>query len=199
MAMPPPTGGTWDCHVHCFEPDRFPFKTRRAYTPRRAPLDVLLQQLLTTNVMIVQASIEASWHGLLASLEDCGKRPKLLSGLVRGTILADASTPLSGLTHGQMERMHLLGVRCIRLHGVYGGSGHDPAWAQGQITALAEHLRPVQAARNARRDQEIHVYADNQAATYRLSSLSDSPGQQWLIRCLKAAKTIQSKKASIHL
>ena len=45
----------------------------------------------------------------------------------------------------------------------------------------------------------IHVYADNQAAIYRLSSLSDKPGQQWVIRCQKAAKAIQNKKAKISL
>ncbi|USP72753.1 uncharacterized protein yc1106_00027 [Curvularia clavata] len=142
MAMRLPTG-SWDCHVHCFEPEKFPFKAPRAYTPRPAPFDLLLQNLLTSNVMIVQASIEASFNGLLANLEDIGKRPNYFSGLVRGTVLADASTPLSFLTDGQLERMHTLGVRCIRLHGVYGGSGHDPAWAQQQMTALAQ-LRPVQ-------------------------------------------------------
>jgi ribonuclease HI len=67
----------------------------------------------------------------------------------------------------------------------------------GELEGIAKAFE--YAARNARRDQEIHVYADNQAAIYRLSSLADSPGQQWLLRCLKAAKTIQSKKAGIHL
>ncbi|EMD62242.1 hypothetical protein COCSADRAFT_147805 [Bipolaris sorokiniana ND90Pr] len=130
--------GTWDCHVHCFEPDKFPFKTPRAYTPRPAPVDLMLQNLLTNNVMIVQASIEASMDDLLANLEYCGKRPNHFSGLVRGTVLADASMPLSSLTDSELERMHLLGVRCIRLHGVYRGLGHDPAWAQRQMTALAQ-------------------------------------------------------------
>lgn len=92
--------------------------------------------------MIVQASIEPSFNGLLANLEDIGKRPNYFSGLVRGTVLADASTPLSSLDDQQVERMHILGVRCIRLHGVYGGSGHDPLWARRQMTALAQ-LRPV--------------------------------------------------------
>lgn len=70
----------------------------------------MLQNLLTNNVMIVQASIEASMDDLLANLEYCGKRPNHFSGLVRGTVLADASMPLSSLTDSELERMHLLGV-----------------------------------------------------------------------------------------
>ncbi|KAF7572893.1 hypothetical protein PtrM4_077980 [Pyrenophora tritici-repentis] len=55
------------------------------------------------------------------------------------------------------------------------------------------------AAKTATRDQEFEIYADNQAAIYRLKNLSDNPGQQWQLRCLKAAKTIRQKQATIHL
>ena len=33
------------------------------------------------------------------------------------------------------------------------------------------------AAKTAQKDQNIHIYADNQAAIYRLQSLLDKPGQ----------------------
>jgi predicted TIM-barrel fold metal-dependent hydrolase len=134
--------GTWDCHVHCFDPDRYPYKTTRAYTPRPAPLDALIQNLLTDNVMIVQATIEQDFDGLLAKLEDCRKAPFNFTGLVRGTILADNGICLSTLSDKEFERMHLLGIRCIRLHGSYGGSGHDLEWVQSQLKALAR-LKPV--------------------------------------------------------
>ncbi|KAH7556799.1 hypothetical protein BM1_06233 [Bipolaris maydis] len=62
------------------------------------------------------------------------------------------------------------------------------------ITAAFEY-----AAKTAQKDQNIHVYADNQAAIYRLQSLSDKPGQQWVIRCQKAAKAIRNRKAKIFL
>ncbi|KAK1916883.1 hypothetical protein P3342_004438 [Pyrenophora teres f. teres] len=55
------------------------------------------------------------------------------------------------------------------------------------------------AAKNATTDQEFEVYADNQAAIYRLKNLSDNPGQHWQLRCLKAANTIRRKQANIHL
>jgi len=67
----------------------------------------------------------------------------------------------------------------------------------GELEGIAKAFE--YAAASARKDQEIHIYADNQAAIYRLQSLSDSPGQQWLLRCIKAAKRIQHKGATIHL
>jgi hypothetical protein len=58
----------------------------------------------------------------------------------------------------------------------------------GELEGIAKAFE--YAATAARKDQEIHIYADNQAAIYRLQSLSDNPGQQWLLRCIKAAKRI---------
>jgi predicted TIM-barrel fold metal-dependent hydrolase len=144
--FPMPTSGsltdTWDCHVHCFEPDRFPYKTARAYTPKAAPLNALIQNLLTDNVMLVQASIEQDSTGLLAKLEEYHGALYNFSGLIRGTILADNTTRLSTLSDKEFKRMHLLGVRSIRLHGSYGGSGSDLDWVQREMKALA-CLRPV--------------------------------------------------------
>jgi predicted TIM-barrel fold metal-dependent hydrolase len=144
--MPPVTlgspAGTWDCHVHCFDPDRYPYKIARAYTPRAAPLHALFQNLLTRNVMLVQASIEHDFTGLLAKLKECHSASYHFAGLARGTILADNETRLPTLSNKELEQMHLLGVRCIRLHGSYGGAGHDVEWVKSEMTALAR-LKPV--------------------------------------------------------
>ncbi|KAF3043806.1 hypothetical protein E8E12_010452 [Didymella heteroderae] len=43
----------------------------------------------------------------------------------------------------ELFRMHDLGVRCIRLHGLYGGSGHDASLTLNQLEALAQS-KPVQ-------------------------------------------------------
>jgi predicted TIM-barrel fold metal-dependent hydrolase len=134
--------GTWDCHVHCFDPDQFPYKTTRAYTPQPAPLRGVIQNLLTDNVVLVQATIERDFTGLLAKLEECRAAPDLYSGLARGTILSDDKIRLSSLSDKEFERMHLLGVRCIRLHGSYGGAGHDLGWVKSEMIALAR-LKPV--------------------------------------------------------
>jgi predicted TIM-barrel fold metal-dependent hydrolase len=146
LPMPPVTSGSltgsWDCHVHCFDPNSYPYKTARAYTPLPAPLHALFQNLLTENVMLVQASVERNFNGLLAKLEECHAAPYHFSGLARGTILADNETRLSTLSNKELEQMHFLGVRCIRLHGLYGGSGHDVEWVQSEMKALAR-LKPV--------------------------------------------------------
>ena len=40
---------------------------------------------------------------------------------------------------------------------------------------------------------EVRVYADNQAAIFRLKTASNSPGQEWQLRCSKAAERLQEK------
>lgn len=134
---------SWDSHVHCFEPDRYPYSDCRSYTPRPAPLNALLQNLLTDNFMLVQATIENGHDGLLARLNDCREGVDGYSGLVRGTVLADSGAPLLTTSDDELFRMHSLGVRCIRLHGLYGGSGHNKPWTLHQLQALVRS-KPVQ-------------------------------------------------------
>lgn len=67
----------------------------------------------------------------------------------------------------------------------------------GELEGIAQAFE--YAATIAEKDQEINIFADNQAAIYRLQSLSNKPGQYWLLRCLKAAKSIRTKKATVHL
>lgn len=138
--MPQVPASSWDCHVHSFDPERFPYREDRAYTPLPAPLPTLVQNLITENTMLVQASIERSYKDLLAKLEECRSPTLRFPGAVRGTILAEQG--LSNLTETDYERMHSLGVRCIRLHGSYGGSGQDLQWVQSQLKAMAQ-LDPV--------------------------------------------------------
>ncbi|KAH5432406.1 hypothetical protein HBI47_093520 [Parastagonospora nodorum] len=140
MSAASPDMDSWDCHVHCFDPAKYPYKTPRSYTPRPAPLGVLRQNLLTKNVMLVQATIERDFAGILAKLEDCRTAAFEFPGMVRGTILAGPE--IFALSNEKVKRMHLLGIRCIRLHGSYGGSGHDLGWVQNELQALAA-LKPV--------------------------------------------------------
>jgi predicted TIM-barrel fold metal-dependent hydrolase len=133
-----PLTNAWDCHVHCFEPNRYPYKTTRAYTPLPAPFDELMRNLLTSNVMLVQATIEEGPAGLLAQLESCYNKPDRFPGSLRGTVLTDSQLLLETLTDAELDRMHHLGVHCIRLHSLYGASGHDPCWIRSQFKSLAQ-------------------------------------------------------------
>lgn len=65
ISLPP---ASWDAHVHVFDPTRFPYAANRSYTPEPAPLSALLDASFAQNIMIVQASIEASPEGLAAHL-----------------------------------------------------------------------------------------------------------------------------------
>lgn len=125
---------SWDCHMHCFDPIRFPFSPSRVYTPTAAPLESLVEQSLAQNIVLVQASVEDGSQGLLSHLAQCQTRFSQLT--VRGTICND-KTNLQELRPQEFERLHTLGVRSVRIHGSYSTDGHDVALIETQIRALA--------------------------------------------------------------
>ncbi|KAH7024554.1 uncharacterized protein B0I36DRAFT_251008 [Microdochium trichocladiopsis] len=140
VSLLPP--GSWDSHVHVFDPARFPFKPNRAYTPQPAPLASLMAASYAQNIMIVQASIEASPEGLLAHLAEAKSQsyhPGQRRALLRGTMAADPDPEspwhLEKLADGYFREMHAAGVRCIRIHGSYGGSGSELDWVLSQLRA----------------------------------------------------------------
>ena len=46
---------------------------------------------------------------------------------------------------------------------------------------------------------DVKIYADNQAALLRLKTASNNPGQEWQIRCIKAAKRLKERGLSPSL
>lgn len=125
----------WDCHVHCFDTDEFPFKPTRTYTPHPAKLEQLVENVLTERAILVQASVEDGPSGLVRQLTRAGTlHPERV---LRGIILADA-VPEDGLNPGpELDRLHEAGVRGVRVHGFHGGSGDDLEWAYGQLLRAA--------------------------------------------------------------
>lgn len=83
--------------------------------------------------MLVQATIEDGPAGLITSLESC--RQLHPSKLFRGTVYADPDPKRSlyDLNNATFDQFHEFGVRSIRIHGSYGGSGDDIEWIQGQF------------------------------------------------------------------
>ncbi|KAG5762976.1 hypothetical protein H9Q69_012523 [Fusarium xylarioides] len=130
--------GAWNSHMHCFDPERFLFKTTRAYTPQPAVLNGLIQNSKADNVMLVQATIEDGYAGLLENLQQyqdlCPNKH------VRGTIFWDpGDLGLKSLTESEFEMLHNGGVRSVRIHGSYGGSGDDVYWVVQQFLDVASH------------------------------------------------------------
>ncbi|KAH8645930.1 hypothetical protein BGZ60DRAFT_392336 [Tricladium varicosporioides] len=133
-SVPP---NAWNCHVHCFDPERYPYNQDRAYTPHPAKLDELITYSPAGRIMIVQASIEDGFRGLLANLKRC--QLEYPRHVVRGTVYADPnpSRGLQLMTQDEFDGMHRAGVRSIRIHGSYGGPGDDGDWVCSQLTSVA--------------------------------------------------------------
>ncbi|KAF7716035.1 4-sulfomuconolactone hydrolase [Penicillium ucsense] len=119
----------WDTHVHCFDPERYPFKPTRTYTPPPAPLEELITQTKATRLVLVQASIEDGHSGLVDNLSRVRREyPHLLA---RGIICLDQSW--ATLSDQDIDTLHHLGVRYVRIHGFLGDSMSDPTRLEQQI------------------------------------------------------------------
>lgn len=136
-AVPP---GAWDCHVHCFDPANFPFKSSRTYTPQPASVAQMFENVLTERAVLVQATIEDGPSGLVSQLITASRiHPERI---FMGIILADKVSEEVLHPGPELDRMHEAGVRCIRVHGSHGGSGDDLEWAYDQLLQAAR-LYPV--------------------------------------------------------
>jgi predicted TIM-barrel fold metal-dependent hydrolase len=136
LPAPPLPPSSWNTHTHCFDPERHPFKSSRAYTPEAAPLESLIDESPADNVMIVQATIEDGYSGLLETLAN-GHRD-YPSKQIRGTISWDPNDPaLRNMTDSDWDKLNGAGVRSVRIHGSYGGSGDDLEWVLKQFLQVA--------------------------------------------------------------
>lgn len=125
---PPP--GACDCHAHIFGPeDRYPFSRHRTYTPPPASLDSygrLMDTLGLDRAVIVQPSVYGTDNRatLDAVQAGCGK--------FRGVVVIDEN-----LDRREMERMHDLGVRGVRVNLLF-KSGIEVS----DVRRLAEKIAP---------------------------------------------------------
>lgn len=111
----------WDCHIHVWDPDRYPYRPGRVYTPPPALLESFLRESPVRHVMVVQASVEDGCSGLVATLSHCQKHyPDVV---IRGTIAIQE--PWVEPDTATLDSLHELGVRSIRIHGFHSGPGDD--------------------------------------------------------------------------
>ncbi|NIE72976.1 amidohydrolase family protein [Pantoea sp. Ap-967] len=98
-----------DCHVHVFDPDRFPYSESRSYLPDKSPVSILeqhLQALGVDRVVIVQPSPYGTDNRcLLDALDQLGTKR------ARGVAVID-----DGLSEQQLRIMHAAGVRGVRVN-----------------------------------------------------------------------------------
>jgi predicted TIM-barrel fold metal-dependent hydrolase len=97
-----------DCHVHIFDPARFPYIAKRVYTPPQASIEDLfdLQTALRMDrVVIVQPSVYGSDNSCtLNAIRTLGAR-------ARGVAVVDKDT-----SQTEIDEMAAVGVRGIRLN-----------------------------------------------------------------------------------
>lgn len=102
-----PTGAC-DCHVHIFDPTRFPYMANRVYTPPQALIEDLLdlhQALRMDRVVIVQPSVYGTDNSCtLDAVRKLGAR-------ARGVVVIDKDTSQS-----EIDEMAAAGARGIRLN-----------------------------------------------------------------------------------
>src|ERR1700694_2788789 len=100
--------GACDCHVHVFDPVRFPYMAQRVYTPPEASIEDLIElqkALRMDRVVIVQPSVYGADNSCtLDAVRKLGAR-------ARGVAVIDKDT-----SQTEIDEMAAAGVRGIRLN-----------------------------------------------------------------------------------
>lgn len=109
--------GTWDTHLHLLDPERFPFKADRKYTPSPALVSDLLARTQASNFLVVQATVEDGRTGILTLLREL--QEQLPSP--HKCFVAIAYDPDEHLTNDDLLRLHMAGVRGFRYHITFAG------------------------------------------------------------------------------
>jgi predicted TIM-barrel fold metal-dependent hydrolase len=124
--------GACDCHVHIFDPARFPYDAGRLYTPPEASIDDLrnLQAALRFERVVV---VTPSVYGVDNSCTVNAVRE--LGTRARGVAVIDKSFSAAAL-----DALAAAGVRGVRLNLETAGES-DPAAAKRILGATAEQLR----------------------------------------------------------
>jgi len=135
--------GACDCHVHVFDPVRFPYAERRVYTPPTASFEDLMdlhKALHLDRVVIVQPSVYGTDN---ACTLDASRR---LGGRGRAVVVIGKDT-----TQMQLDDMAGMGARGIRLNLETTTTGpFDAAAAKGMLDTAVGQLRG--------RDWHIQIY-----------------------------------------
>src|SRR5262245_44590372 len=130
--MRQPPVGACDCHVHVFEPRRFPFHPGRSYTPGRASLEELIafeKRLGSDRVVLVQPSPYGSDNAaMLDALERFGENARGVAVIDPGTVSED-----------DLARFENAGVRSVRANFEAHGN-RDPSAAAQALGKVARRI-----------------------------------------------------------
>jgi predicted TIM-barrel fold metal-dependent hydrolase len=126
--------GACDCHVHVFDPARFPYVAKRVYTPPEASVEdlIALQKALRMDrVVIVQPSVYGADN---ACTLDAVRR---LGARARAVAVIDKATSAT-----ELDEMAGIGVRGIRLNlNTTPGGEIDADGSRRTLDVAAEQIR----------------------------------------------------------
>ena len=126
--------GACDCHVHVFDPAKFPYAEKRLYTPPSGTLEeleALHKSLHIGRVVVVQPSVYAADNS--ATLDAIRR---MGPARARGVAVIDKSTSATAI-----DEMHAAGVRGVRLNLNTNVAGKfDAAAAKALFDATAKQL-----------------------------------------------------------
>lgn len=126
----------WDSHVHVIDEEKFPFSPDYHYRPKKADLDDLLRfekTLGIPNACIVSVSIYGTDN---RSILDALER---LQGKGRAVVTIDPLT----IKDDELDHMHKLGVRAVRLNLASRGQSLSKADFSEVLQAYARRLKKV--------------------------------------------------------
>src|SRR5690348_13024772 len=126
--------GACDCHVHVFDPARFPYAEKRTYTPpsgKLEELEALHKSLHIGRVVVIQPSVYAADNS--ATLD---AMRRMGPSRARGVAVIDKSTSAAVI-----DEMHVAGVRGVRLNLHTNVAGKfDAAGAKALLDTTAKQL-----------------------------------------------------------
>lgn len=136
--------GSWDTHLHTFNPAKYPYQPDSPYTPPASSVQSALERLPADNYVFVMAMPEGSDAGNVlnsvayvnAALTRDGRRRRS-----RATIVLD----LAKTTDHDLQVLHNEGVRSVRIHSrgpVTTGLSGDEALEE-YIETVARRIRPL--------------------------------------------------------
>jgi len=124
--------GACDCHVHTFDPQKFPYSPSRPYTPEPVSVEELQslhKALHMSRVIVVQTTVYGTDNrGVLDAMKQLGAR-------ARGVAVIDEKTPDSAL-----DEMDRAGIRGIRLNLETSGQT-DPEIGRKRFQAAVERIK----------------------------------------------------------
>ena len=183
--------GACDCHVHVFDPQRFPFFSGRTYTPEPATVAELKEmhrKLRIDRVVIVQASVYGTDNAVtLDALKQLGSN-------ARGVAVIDEHTPNRAL-----DEMQQGGVRGVRINMGSASEGELPLARQRMKATLDRiggrnwHLQmylPLALAAAVTEDviaAPLPIVFDHFAGAFAAGGL-DQPGFDKVLKMVQAGK-----------